>query len=279
MKWVGAHYLAALTLVAGGACVFSACVHDDSTIFVRNVMAPKFAAAGTQCTWQADPTQPVISSGALDLALRSQYDAIFLLGNQMVAQVNGNQLQNETSIVKIDGAVVRITNKDGVQLSTYTRLTSSTIAPSVGNVPGYAIGEATIVDPLTLQTKVDPSLHLQQGDTGVPVAVYLSNRGPGTLVRLVTYARFFGKSLGGQSVESNEFEFPIDICNGCLIAFSNNPLYPAPNCVGNAGTNMAMPVIPCVTGQDLVVDCAACQNGNANCRGVYQPVPDAGGGG
>jgi hypothetical protein len=84
-----------------------------------------------------------------------------------------------------------------------------------GAVPGYAPIVVTIVDANTLKN-----------DSSVAV---LANASPsGAHVRLVAYVSFFGETLGGQSVKSDEFSFPIDVCNGCLMPFSNNPAYPIP---------------------------------------------------
>jgi hypothetical protein len=274
MKRVWAQVSAAASLLAGSAICFSACVHDDSTIFIRNVLAPKYAQTGSVCVWQADPTQAVITSGTLDVALSVGYEAVFLIGNQLVPQVNANQMQTETSTVKIDGAVVRITNAAGVELAKYTRLSGTTISPSSGGVPGYGVDFLTIVDPGTILNVNDPNLG------GNTIHNYLGSLPlRNAEVRLVTYVRFFGKTLGGQSVESNEFEFPVDVCDGCLIGYTNNPMYATPNCVGNAaaGSSSSMPQVPCFFGQDLGVDCNLCQD-RTECRGAFLGSPDAGGG-
>ncbi|MDP9000646.1 MAG: hypothetical protein M3O46_11100 [Myxococcota bacterium] len=267
MKRVWRHVVVALSLIAGAGVVSSACVHNDTTLFVRDALLAQYRQNGMVCIYTPDPLQPFHSSGVLDIALKNQYDGVFLVGNQMVPQVNSSQLQTETSIVIVKGAIVRITDRTGAQLSTFTRLTTATLPPSNGGTPGYAPVFATIVDPPTIQNDQT----IQQGIA----------QGQGGYVRLVTYVRFFGTSLGGQAVESNEFEFPVDVCNGCLINFTNNPSYPTPNCVGSpTATATTQAQIPCDTGQDVPIDCNACAD-IPNCRGAYQavaPPPDAGGG-
>ena len=266
MKPVWGRVVVGLALAAGGAWAFSACVHDDSTIFVHGVLAPQTGSSSSMvCLYTADPTQPSISSGTVDVALKATYDAVFLIGNQMVSEVNGSQLQTETSIVNIQGAIVRVTSGNQ-QLSTYTRLAAATIPPLSGNTPGYAaVGPVTIVDGPALSSASN----------------FLAGMAGGTVTRLVSHVRFFGVTLGGQSVESNEFEFPVDVCFGCLIAFTNNPLYPTPNCIGTAGSSStSQAIIPCEPGQDTALDCNACQ-GLAVCRGAVQGQPspvDAGAG-
>jgi hypothetical protein len=264
MKRVWGHVLTGLSFLAAGAVAFAAaCVHDDSTIFVQDVLAPQEVSANQPCVFTSSTTQAVLPSGVLDVAFRDHYDPTYLVGNQMVPEQNTQQLTTETSTVNIQGAVVRITDAAGNQLSTFTRLAGGTIYPSTGGVPGYA--------PITVTT-IDHDTVVNVMKSALPV-------------RLVTYARFFGKTLGGRYVESNEFEFPVDVCRGCLITFSaqdinTSGLYPIPNCIGS-GTASTMQSVPCVIGQDLLIDCIQCQY-VPECQGAWHGgiiMPDAGGGG
>ena len=264
MKRVWGHVVVGVTLIGCGVVLVPACKHDDSTLFVQNVLAAPLVTAGEACVFSSDPTQAAIPSGTLDVGLRGEYDATFLIGNQSVAQANSQQLRTETNIITIQGAIVRITDASGNELNTYTRATSATVYPSTGNVPGYAPATVTILDSSTLS-----------GDTALQ-----SNVAQQGTSRLVTYTKFFGQTTGGDYEESDEFEFPVDVCSGCLVGFSaadENPLEPEPNCALAAAnaTAVSLPV-PCVIGQDSVVDCSACQ-GYAVCRGAAPtPTIDAG---
>jgi len=267
MERVWGHVLTGLTLVAGiGAAggLVPACVHDNSTIFVSDVLAPSFVTAGMACVFTADPTQPVLGAGRLDVGLRAEYTAILLVGNQLVPRGDPNQPHTETSFVTLEGAVVRIVDSSGTQLSTYTQPAAATIPPSSGTTPGYASLGVTIVDSATA-AKVAPA--------------------PGTSVPLVSYVRFFGHTLGGESVESNEFGFPVNVCTGCLIDFSasDNTNLAQPNCAnsGASMTSSSSSSVPCFPGQDLPIACAACQ-ANPLCKGALagiSTIVDAGGGG
>lgn len=274
MKRAWGQVLAAVSLLAGlggAGAAFMACVHDDSTLYVHDALAPKFSQMGSICTWTPDPMQAFISSGVLDVSLSPNgYEGIFLVGNQLVPQVNSSQLMTETSFVTIQGAVVRVTDRLGNTVGKpFTRLTSATIPPSSGGVPGYAPVFVQIVDQSALGIA-----DIQ----GLPL-------GLGGAVRLVSYVRFFGKTTGGQSVESNEFEFPVDVCNGCLVNFTDNSNYTAPNCVPNttsATSTTGTPQAPCFLGQDLPVDCSLVCQGIPSCAANSQnglaPIADAGAG-
>jgi hypothetical protein len=259
--------LAGLVIATGAlAVVTSACVHDDSSFFVQAAIYPQPQGSGT-CTYTANPSQNFISHGTLDVAFARQYRAVFLLANQLVAQSNPNQVQTETANINVQGAIVRDTDAAGNQLDKFTSLTSGTVYAAVGGTPGYSAIDATVVSP-----------------TAAGAA------GNGKTV--VAYIKFYGHTLGGQYIESNEFEYPVDICNGCLIQFSaadiNTCYQNIPNCegaVGDGGTASTSTggsqAVPCHLGQDTLIDCSQCLLYPA-CRpnpGAYICATDAGAGG
>ena len=245
---------------AGGALIVTAiatvwapgCAHNDSTLFVLDVLAPQSVAQGTKCLFTSDPTQPYLASGILDVALRSSYTGYFLVGNQMLSQVSTSAPRTETSYVNVQGAYVTVRDLSGNFLNQFTVDAAATIAPASGATPSYEAIGVTIVD----------------SATAALVA-------PGTVVSAV---RFFGKTLGGQSVESEEFHFPVEICDQCLIYFSPsdvNSAFKAPNCVGTGTTPMTE---PCLPGQDWPLDCAFCKGVVAACDPPRIPITTDGGG-
>jgi hypothetical protein len=240
----------ALVIAGGTGVSLAACAHDDSTLFVFDVLAG--TVSGTTCTFTADPTQPFISSGLLDAELTNEYEATFLVANQMVTQADPTIPQTESAFITINHANVRITNPDGSAIRSYSTVTSASVFPASGTTPSFVPATVPIID--------------QQALT------MIAGIGGGSLVRVETFVKFFGKSTGGTSVESNEFQFPVDICAGCLIAFpaaEDDPAATAqPNCnnatAASSGTS-SVPT-PCRVGQDAPVDCAECKSANAACR-------------
>jgi hypothetical protein len=267
MKRVWGHLLAGVSLVTACVASMSACKHDDSTLFVQDVLAAQPVTAGEECSFTSDPTQPFISSGVFDIAFgRQGYEPTYLIGNQAVPEVNSQQLQTETDIITVQGAIVRITDSSGNQVANFTRLAAATVYPSTGSVPGYAPITVTTIDQATVQGDADLQSNVSTGGT----------------TRLVTYVTFFGITTGGNSIQSGEFEFPVDVCSGCLIGFSStdvNPLLPTPNCALAASSSSTSLPSPCVQGQDFTVDCSQCQAVPA-CQGALAgktvPTADAG---
>jgi hypothetical protein len=238
--------------------VVSACAHDDSTVFVNDVLAPQVVANGMSCIYTSQPTQTFISSGSLDTALRLSYDPVYLVGNQMVPRGDPNSPMTETSYITIDHAIVRVTeSQSGQQISTFTSRTTATIPPSSGTTPSYGPVGVTTIDPATL---ADPRIDGVVRSGGVK--------------KLVTYVRFFGKSLGGQSVESNEFAFPVDVCSSlygpCLIRVTSS-------CSGMGGTPQTQ-ATTCTPGQDSATDCCLVPSLCATLPWVGSGIFDAGAG-
>lgn len=261
MKRIWGFVFGGVVVASVGGLSLSACAHDDSTIFIQSVLAPPLVAPGTPtCVYTADPTQETISSGKLDIALRQTYDAAFLLANQIVARGDPSAPQTETSFVNIKRAVVRITDSNGMVLNSYTRLVSAVIDPAQGTTPGYAA--------------VFPVMIIDQG-----TVASLGNLAFDDVRRLVVFIKFSGDTLGGQYVESDEFQFPVDVCNECLITFSTSDVSPAcenVNCLGNASVTGQAPTVPCDL-EDFNVDCQACL-GSLACNPVciQRPAVDGG---
>jgi hypothetical protein len=268
MKRIWGHLIAGVGVAIGVSGLTAACAHDDSTIFIRDVLTPPTAQAGGLCQYTADPSQSSITSGILDVAFATSYTAAFLVGNQMTPRSVNDQTRTETSRVTLQGAIVRVTDINGNELRpSFTWSASTTVDPATGGTPSYAPFFAEIVDStVAAQLK------------GQAQAAVAAHQAIGT-TRVLTYTKVFGHTLGGTRVESNEFQFPVDVCYGCLVTFPSgvsSPLFPQPNCAnqtqGGGATSQ-----PCIMGQDQLVDCRLCSATNPDvCGGGFSTATDAG---
>jgi hypothetical protein len=270
MKRLWGHLIAAGTVAIGAAGLNAACAHDDSTIYIRDVLQAPQAQQSGVCTYTADPTQPMITAGVLDVAFASSYTAAFLVGNQMTPRGSAEQDRTETARVTLQGAIVRVTDINGNDLRpSFTWSASTTVDPATGGTPSYAPFFAEIIDSTvsgTIKSQVQSAIAAHQA-TGT--------------TRVLTYVKIFGHTLGGQRVETNEFQFPVDVCYGCLVVFPagvSSPLLPQPNCSNQAGASSAPSAPPCAYGQDQPIDCRLCVATNPDvCGGNYVlPSADAG---
>jgi hypothetical protein len=253
MKRLWGHILAGSLLLACAAAVSTACTHDNSSVFIFDVLEQQLVSPGSQCLYTSDPTQPYISAGVLDIGFRDTYFAEFLVGNQIVPQGNPTIPQTETSYVQFTGAVVRVTDTSGNQLADYTEMVgAAALPPAQGTTPSYEPIGVTIVDQGTVSQVEQAVL---QGGTR----------------QLITHTYFFGQTLGGESVQTGEFSFPVTVCFGCLVSYSPSDIDEnasvVPNCLLAEGSSSgtALPG-PCAPGQDDSIDCSQCL-GLAVCRG------------
>jgi hypothetical protein len=250
--------LAGAALLALGCNGRTVDLGADTPIFIRDALAPPASTAGGICTYSADPAQPTLSIGTLDVALASNYEVTLLVGNVGAARF------------AISGAVVAITDALGNQLSTYTLATSQTLDPAAGPDPSYASIALIAVDPETIARfgGLPGTPALPATDSVVTL---------GSRQQVISTIKLYGNTLGGEYAESNVFSFPIEMCMGCLVEGL------VENACFSVGSTTPPPSGPCIVGQDQPVDCSLCQGapicqcGETSCTGAQlEPVPDGG---
>ncbi len=234
-RWWSVATVAAIALVA--------CARNEQSMFIRQVVAPPVAAGSSGCIYTAEVSQSQLSSGIVDFGLRDTYRAVFLVGNQMKAQASVEQVRAESSRVLIEGAEVHVFDAKDKELRAFTRLATGTIDPGDGSTPGYSTVQVDVLDGVSIR------------EAAADIKSRTETR------RLIVKVSLFGHSLGGREVETNVFQFPIDVCKGCLVSFAaaiDDPTIPGADCKGTATTSTDA-IVPCVLGQDQVVSCSSCQ--------------------
>ena len=249
MNRLWAHIWAASFSICLGGMFLPACAHDDSTLYVVQVVFPPTPTNQSGCVYQpASFSAPMELRGSLDVALASAYSPVVLIANQMVPRGDGTQARTETNRVQLRGAVVRVTDSQGNQIATFTSLAEAIVDPSSGLTPGLAQAAVTIVDPATADA-------LRQT---------LPNRSARKTI--LTFFKVFGQTLGGVYVESGEYQHVVDVCSGCLVVFPSDAVdtkQATPNCALGFPTgtqiNGSTIALPCEFGQDQLTDCRLCQ--------------------
>lgn len=189
--WKGA---VALALMGGSlATVGPGCVANESSIFIERVLVPS-------CPDVAQTLDSAeLGRGHMDVRYSCQYTAVMVLGNQLVHRGDDNKLQTETSRVEIKAFDVQVLDAGRQPLGApggvgqFTVAATGFINPATNTVPGQGLSEVLLIDGATAQ--------------------YLSSANVTEVVARVV-AR--GRTLGGQDLASAPFDFPIDVCNGCL---------------------------------------------------------------
>lgn len=233
----------AVVAVAAGSAV-PACAHNDSTLFVQGVLSPP-QPSNNQCIYAVSITAPMINRGTVDASLAGSYAPVFLVGSQLKSRASSDNVKTETSNVSIQGAIVRVVDPTTGAVTMSNTVLSSGLIYAAEGTPSYVAIGATILDSASIK-------HFDPG-RGQPAKL------------AIAYVKFFGQSLGHQSLESDEFQYPIDVCNGCLVLIpAGDQATQNAYCSGQVAAKTS--VSPCVVGQDQLVDCQACFNFSAACK-------------
>lgn len=242
--------VAAGLMLLGTSSIFApACAENESSLFVRGVMAPE----ATSCLFPAPSGDAIqLFAGSLDLAVASVYTAGLIVGNQLVRRGDEDKIRTETSRIELYAADVTILGSnqevlqrsDGGEAAFETPITGF-IDPGSGTEPNYGVAGVLLIDSGTAEQL--------RGELGA-----------GGFRDLLVTIVVRGRTLGGTELESGEFQFPITVCVNCLAI--------RPSVLDDPGN---APVVdcdlateaecPCLLGQDGRFDC--CCAGVAACGG------------
>ncbi len=236
-------YLLSVGLLSLGTLSLTAsCADNNSSLFVVGVID----IDATSCLAKADTTASFLASGTMDYAFTNSYTASVLVGNQLTQRGDHDTLRTETSRISLRGAEVTLTTLDGHELGHYSTVGTGFVDASAGDVPSYASMAVNLIPPT-----------LGASATVRNAKVVLAK------------IRVFGDSLGNASITSSELDFPINICDGCLVTYpadAADPLSSTYLCSQAATTTQTTDVAACVQGQDAKFACTFCSAAYDICR-------------
>lgn len=243
-----------LALTLSLTALAAACVDnnaDSGLVLLRNV-AP---TDGCVVSTSGEVSQ---ASGAIDLASRVGYVLTPLLRNDLVT-IDGESTTSKS--IFINGAKVTIEFYDE-DLFTAAELETMTtegltrfIAPTSGAIEpngGLQTYQLEVV-PTELFALVAPKLVATASDPT-----------PSTV--LDVHVQFFGERTSGDSVSSNTFRYPVEVCKGCL-----TNVVGACESLPSGGEYRAGGF--CNPAQDGVTDCCTDPQGGLVCPAAAPPEP------
>jgi len=242
MKRRTGHVVSVLATGIALSALAPACVENDQSIFIRAALAPSTNRQQGRCTYTDDPQQPVLLGGGdLDLGVRDNYVAVFLVGNQMIPRGDPAAARAESMRVHLEGGVVRVTEPNGALIREFTSYGTGFADPQNNNAPDFGAVGFIVLDAPTTDI-LRPSLPTR----------FMSRT-------VHAHVKVFGRTVGGKEVETDEFLFPVRVCNGCSVIFpgeANDAAQPGPNCL--IRLNGPVENAPCNLGQDEATDCRLC---------------------
>lgn len=248
MKRIWGHAVSLLVLGVCAGASAPACVENNRSIFIRQVMFPSATRVNGTCSYTADPGQPPLFFGTFDVGVRDNYVAVLLVGNQLRSTADPANATTESNRMYLNGIVSRITDPDGNQIREFTLPASGFADVSVGGgAPGWGLIASPVID--------------LAGKEALAATV-----APGSQRTVVVNIKVFGKTIGNVEVESGEYQFPVRVCNGCLVDFAagtDPTIQPQPNCERAVTPGGTATEAPCFAGQDEPVPCQLCKDRKA----------------
>ncbi|AKT36419.1 hypothetical protein [Chondromyces crocatus] len=228
---------AAVLLALSAGVIAPACADNESSLFIRDCV-PAVPTDQGCVTQDASSASVYLFNGRLDLAYQPAYSCALRVGNQLVQQGTNTQIRTETSRISLYAADVRITDASGNAITyadgsavAFSVPLSGFIDPGSGTSAGYGYANILMIDQAA----------------GQAIGRSLASAGvisTDILVGVIVY----GRSLGGQELETVEWFFPIQVCLGCACTEPEG-------CTADDGTSDVSP--PCTT--DSPIDCRVAQ--------------------
>lgn len=243
MKRIWGHVVKMFFAAIAASAIAPACADNGQTIFIRGFLAPSANRQNNVCSYTDDPQQGQLLSSLMDVGITDSYFAVVLFGNQLNPRGDPQNNRAESSRVQIFGAVVKVENPDGSLIREFTSAAVGFADPQNNNSPDYGVTGMVVVDAPTKDL----------------IAASLPNRS--TSKTIIINIKIFGKSLGGEDVESTEFKQPMQVCKGCLVDFSTGRDETSkiqPNCLKPLAAGGGGAQLPCFRGQDEATPCQSC---------------------
>ncbi len=249
-----------------------ACVEESNALLV----AQNQLRTSGNCAPQASLDSASLSRGTMDVMLSNRYVMFPVLlntlepsrevrlGTNTAGGGDVSDVLTEANIVSLSGATVSF-----VAPALSFPLPQEVFIPTSGAVfPGGVSATALEI--------ISPNLGniMRTGATE-----FLDENGfrRGGTVTVLVSIRFKGTTNTGVEVESNSFDFPLDICAGCLLYYAPGTIFDNdnggltcdqrfdPDFLGendgtvNLNNNNNDLTLPCLVGQDEAVDCRICR--------------------
>lgn len=237
---------ALLTTLTIGTTLYG-CADNESSLFIQGVLA----IGSSDCVARPDAEAEMLSQGVLDTEFADGYVAVLQVGNQLTQQGNREKLRTETSRLRIEGVSGSIFDTSGAEHE-FEAIATGFVDSASGTDPGLAAVSVNLISTEMMGT-------LRATEPGIIVARF----------------HVFGTTLGGQEIESADFDYPIYVCGGCLIDYPPEALDtvnrdPGDPYLCGASSDAGTATKICYYGQDQRFSCTACATVDPICRDPLQ---------
>lgn len=202
--------------------------------------------------------------GVVDLAMRNTYQANLLLENNLVDVPNAKGLKPSDARLSLNAVAL---NSAVIEYSTLDQLSTGIPSRRVVPLSGTITEESNLTlanfelfsqDVLQQIRNADEFFSVNNGEV-------IPSR---TAVTILARIRIKGRTLDGRDAESNEFLYPVEVCNGCRITYPREMVVqrggqlacPPPMLNQEDDNQTSADVCEALLGSDeAFVDCQTCQ--------------------
>jgi hypothetical protein len=216
------------------------CVDNESSLFIEGVLS----LSASDCLAQPDSDAEFTPQGVLDVYFSEGYVAAVQVGNQLTQQGNREKTRTETSRLRLEGAIGTVFDVNGGE-HPFEAIATGFAHPASGTEPGLAAIFVNLVN-------------------SEMIAALRDTEGYGMIV---VRFRVYGTTLGGKEIESGDFDYPIYVCNGCLVDYppeADDTAVTGYQCGASADAGSEDTI--CYYGQDQRFSCTACASVDDACR-------------
>jgi hypothetical protein len=214
------HSLSALAVCVAGSTLLS-CDAEDFSIQLYNVIPTNAECKPVNLATES------LAGGTIDLALSPTYSLNLVAQNRLTNMVTANGLRPAdgflvTTTINITSLSVRYIDVDAVDLGIdpEVNLPISGVLPVLATAnTSSANRTGTVVLPQikVLDEQMVEILSQNNAFRRVTPTGKVIKRGN---FKVVLAMRLFGETLDGKEVQSNEVQFPVNVCLGCLVTSS-----------------------------------------------------------
>jgi len=193
-----------------------------------------------KCIGSENSPEEVLTEGVMDLRFAQSYTAFPIINNIMPASESPFVLENHHMYLVGVNLQYTVPPDQGLDA-----LLPDDFVYTAGFLP---VGDETVIVPMDV-IPADVVAEIQSEIAADPLFLQWFNS-----VRILVHMTIEAQLLDGRTVLSNEYTFPLKVCNGCLLS---SP--PQTSCCPAGGPPVTGGFLyPCRFGNDEPLDCRAC---------------------
>jgi hypothetical protein len=232
----------ALVLASGLLAFGSGCQDDWQGFFIHD---NKRLGEAPSCEIPTEASATGLLAGLLDLSVRTSYAGYLFVENGLIARADPGLPRAESNGIFAQGA--------------YLFFEPDPACPETAGIADVEVRFSNYIAP---QSSSTIGIWLIPDAVGERLQAALVNpdgspRACGGRAQITVTAQIFGITQAGTEMETQEFDFPIDLCVGCLTFCPSGVDLDAtvPGCQCNCNADVEQDEAPCHIGQDDLVDC------------------------